>query len=334
MESIEKEASLKHLQKEIRILRKRLERSEADRARLEDTNQNKTSLLKQVICELQESQGILEHKSNALEQALETLQLTQSKLIESEKLAAMGKLVAGVAHEINTPVGTGVTLASTMADETEALIAAVTAGGLMRSQLNDYLETAQELTGLLLSNLNRAAELVHSFKQVAVDQASLERRTFNVTQYCEEIVKSLSPNFKKTFHSLTLNGDPSIYIDSFPGAFAQIITNLITNSLTHAYPSAEDAGQLTLDVSQHNHLLMLRYTDDGCGIPANNLEKIFEPFFTTARNQGGTGLGLQIVYNLVTQTLQGKIEVTSQIGEGSCFEISLPIDLSATSQDV
>ncbi|MGB7412688.1 MAG: ATP-binding protein [Thermosynechococcaceae cyanobacterium] len=325
MQPPDQEAMLKQLQKENRILKKQLDRSEADRAKLEVTNRNKTSLLKQVILEHQESQGILEQKSSALEQAIEKLKLAQSRLVESEKMAALGTLVAGVAHEINTPVGTGITLASTLADETEVLMAAVAKGGLMRSQFNDYLETAQEVTHLLLSNLNRAGELVQSFKQVAVDQASLERRHFNVKDYCAEVIASLSPNVKRTAQTLSLTGDPAICIDSYPGAFAQIITNLLTNSLTHAYPCAEEIGQMGLHVTQQDNVLLLQYKDDGCGIPAATLDKIFEPFFTTARHRGGTGLGLHIVYNLVTQTLQGKILVSSQVGEGTCFEISLPL---------
>lgn len=326
MQSTDQEAILKQLQKENRILKKRLDRSEADRAKLEETNRNKTFLLKQVICELQESQGILEQKSSDLEQTIEKLKLAQSKLVESEKMAALGTLVAGVAHEINTPVGTGITLASTLADETESLIAAIAEGGLLRSQFNTYLEITQDITNLLLSNLNRAGELVQSFKQVAVDQANLERRTFNVKEYCEEITTSLSPTLKRTPHTLSLIGDPSIYIDSYPGVFAQIITNLMTNSLTHAYPDAGVAGQLCLNIAQQDNLLVLRYEDDGYGISAANLNKIFEPFFTTARHQGGTGLGLHIVYNLVTQTLQGKIRVDSNPNEGTCFEIRIPIN--------
>ncbi|MGF1602538.1 MAG: ATP-binding protein [Thermosynechococcaceae cyanobacterium] len=325
MQSLDHEAMFKQLQKENRILKKQLERSEADRAKLEVTNRNKTSLLKQVIHEHQASQGILEQKSSALEQAIEKLKLAQSRLVESEKMAALGTLVAGVAHEINTPVGTGVTLASTLADETEALMAAVAKGGLMRSQFNDYLETAQEVTHLLLSNLNRAGELVQSFKQVAVDQASLERRRFNVKDYCTEVIASLSPNLKRTAQTLSLTGDSAICIDSYPGAFAQIITNLLTNALTHAYPCAEKMGQMALHIDQYDNFLRLRYKDDGCGMPAATLDKIFEPFFTTARHQGGTGLGLHIVYNLVTQTLQGKILVSSTVGEGTCFEITLPL---------
>ncbi|NJK41765.1 MAG: HAMP domain-containing histidine kinase [Acaryochloridaceae cyanobacterium SU_2_1] len=329
MESIDEAAIIKQLQKENRILKKRLERSELDRSKLEETNRNKTSLLKQVICEFQESQGILEQKSKALEQAIEHLKLAQSQLVEIEKLNALGTLVAGVAHEINTPVGTGITLASTLADETEALIAAVAEGGLLRSQFNGYLETAQEVTRLLVSNLNRAGALVQSFKQVAVDQASLERRTFNVKEYCQEIVTSLSPKLKRTLHSFELSGDPNILIDSYPGAFAQIITNLITNSLTHAYPKAEAQGTLCLHISQQDSLLIVQYEDNGCGIPRANIDKIFEPFYTTARHRGGTGLGLHIIYNLVTQTLGGNIQVKSKTEQGTRFTISLPLKVAS-----
>ncbi len=329
MEPTEKDIAFKQLQKENRILKKKLERSEADRAKLEQTKNSKESLLKQVIVELQESQGILEQKSAALEQAIETLTLAQSKLVESEKMAALGTLVAGVAHEINTPVGTGVTLASTLADETEILVAEVARGGLTRAQFNDYLDTAQEVTALLLSNLNRASELVHSFKQVAVDQTHLEQRHFNLKNYCEEVLISLSPTLKRTSHTLTITGDADLYIESYPGAFAQVITNLVTNSLMHAYPLGKQAGHLTLDISQQRESVLLSFKDDGCGIPANNMEKIFEPFFTTARNRGGTGLGLQIVYNIVTQTLKGKVDVTSEVNQGTCFEISLPTNTGA-----
>lgn len=202
----------------------------------------------------------------------------------------------------------------------------------MRSQFTDYLQTAQEVSRLLLNNLNRAGELVQSFKQVAVDQANLERRTFNVKHYCQEIITSLSPKIKHSPHSLSLTGDPSIQMDSYPGAFAQIITNLITNSLVHAYPEAESKGRLSLHLTQQDDFLLLQFEDNGCGIPVENIDKIFEPFFTTARHRGGTGLGLHIVYNLVTQTLQGKIRV-SNIGQGTRFEVSLPLQAEIVALD-
>ena len=263
-------------------------------------------------------------RTQQLSQTLEDLKTTQKQLVESEKMAALGGLVAGVAHEINTPVGTSITVASTLADETRSFITAIEQGQLKRSVLNNYLEIAKESTELILSNLNRAGELVQSFKQVAVDQTSLEQRTFVVKQYLDEIVSSLTPKLKQASHTLTVTGDETVTIDSYPGALAQILTNLVMNSLNHAYQPHE-SGQLRIEVKQQGNRVVIQYSDDGCGIPPENLNKIFEPFFTTARQQGGSGLGLHIVYNLVTQKLQGTIDVNSAVEKGTLFIVTLPL---------
>jgi two-component system, NtrC family, sensor kinase len=320
------EQILQSLAKENRILKKKLERSEADRARSEETKRNKESLLKRVIVELQDSQAILEKKSSDLEQAFNDLTLMQNKLVEAEKMSALGSLVAGVAHEINTPVGTSITLVSMLSDETETLMKSIAQGQLKRSAFNSYLEIVRESTSILLSNLNRAGELVQSFKQVAVDQLSLEQRTFRVKQYLEEVIVSLSPHLKKTSHAVTLSGDDTLTIESYPGALAQIVTNLVTNSLNHAF-EPDTNGQLNFDIARQNDRAVICYTDNGCGIAPENLGKIFDPFFTTARHQGGTGLGLHIVYNLVTQKLKGSIQVQSQPDKGVLFRIVFPISV-------
>ncbi len=327
MLSGENTISFQTLEKENRVLKKKLERAHADQAKLEATNRNKESLLKRVIGELQASQTILEKKRSDLKQAFEELTLMRDKLVEAEKMSALATLVAGVAHEINTPVGTSITLASTLADETATLSAAVAQGQLKRSTLNDYVEIATESTALLMANLDRAGELIQSFKQVAVDQAILEHRTFRVREYLEEVLASLGPHFKKTLHTLVLQGDESLSINSYPGALAQIATNLVTNSLTHAFES-KSLGAICIDVSEQNGKILIQYSDDGCGIPPENLGKVFDPFFTTARHRGGTGLGLHIVYNLITQKLQGSIEVRSTIDQGTHFEILLPLSVS------
>ena len=313
-----------HPEKELRILKKKLERSELDRSRLEQTNRNKEALLKRVICELQESQGILERKSLDLEQAFSKLTQMQDQLVEAEKMASLGNLVAGVAHEINTPVGTSITLASTLLDETQGFADAIAAGALRRSTLTNYLDIAQESAALILSNLTRAGELVQSFKQIAVDQSSLGQRSFAVKSYLEEVVVSLSPQFKQVLHQMTIAGDEALMLHSYPGALAQVVTNLVNNSLAHAYQPGE-RGQLGFDVTQQNDRITIYYYDRGCGIPESILGKIFEPFFTTAREKGGTGLGLHITYNLVTQKLQGSIDVQSEIGQGTQFIITLPL---------
>jgi two-component system, NtrC family, sensor kinase len=318
------ETTIKKLEKEIRVLNKKLERTEMDSTRLEATNQMKETMLKKVICELQEYQETLEKKSTDLEQALNELHMMQDKLVEAKKMAALGSLVAGIAHEINTPVGTSITLASTLMDETQLLLDAVDAGQLKRSLLNNYCEIAQESTSLILSNLNRAGELVQSFKQVAVDQSILDQRTFKIKPYLEEVIISLSPQFRYSSHHVTMRGDDAISIHSYPGAIAQIATNLVTNSLAHAYSNGE-SGQLYFDVTQEDEYVIIEYSDNGCGITKKVLSKIFEPFFSTARSKGGTGLGLHIVYNLVTQKLQGRIDVQSEVDKGTQFKIVLPL---------
>ena len=265
----------------------------------------------------------VQERTHELSDALKTLRATQKSLVEAEKMAALGNLVAGVAHEINTPIGTSITVASTLADETAMFLQAVASGQLKRSVLNRYTNVAQKCSTLINSNLGRAGDLVQSFKQVAVDQTHQELRTFNLKAYLQEVVRSLQPQVSHSGHQLSLTGDNSISLTSDPGVFAQIVTNLVTNSIHHAYPSGE-SGQLHLRIDQQNNQIMLQYSDDGCGIPASNLSKIYEPFFTTARKQGGTGLGLNIVYNLVTQSLQGTIEIQSQEGQGTTFTIALP----------
>ncbi|MGC9525300.1 MAG: ATP-binding protein [Limnospira sp.] len=258
-----------------------------------------------------------------LSQTLEHLKATQDQLIEAEKMAALAGLVGGVAHEINTPVGTGILAASFLAGETDKFAQLCRSGSLKRSALNAYLEVAAESSQLILENLQRAARLVQSFQKVAVDQTSLERRTFLLKPYLEEILLSLGPKFKQTAHRISVEGDETIEIDSYPGALSQIITNLVMNSLIHAYEPSQ-SGQLRLQVAALGDRFTIRYGDDGCGIPAEHLGKIFDPFFTTGRSRGGSGLGLHIVYNLVTQTLKGTVRCESRENVSTEFIIDCP----------
>lgn len=268
---------------------------------------------------------LIQQRTVELSQALDDLKATQTKLVESEKMASLGGLVAGVAHEINTPVGIGITAASLLADKTTEFFNMYKSGQMKRSQLEKFLETAMQSSSMVLSNLNRAADLIQSFKQVAVDQSTEEEGTFNLKQYLSKVLISLRPKLRTTHHQVEIKGDEAIALNTYPGALSQIITNLVMNSLTHAY-SPEDAGHLVFDFKQQGEQIILAYSDDGKGIPQENLSKIFDPFFTTKRGQGGSGLGLHIVYNLVTQKLNGTIEVESQVGIGTKFIIKLPIE--------
>lgn len=261
-----------------------------------------------------------------LTETIDQLQNAQHQLIESEKMAALGNLVAGVAHEISTPIGTSITAASTLADETQTFLKAVEQGQVKRSVLSRYIHVAQSSSKLVLSNLHRAGDLVRSFKLVAVDQSHQEQREFNVKGYLQEVVNSLRPQLKNSKHQLLLTGDDSLVLTSYPGLLAQIVTNLVTNSLIHAYQPSEP-GLMQVDIQKAPDGIQLIYSDNGCGISPEKQRKIFEPFYTTARDRGGTGLGLHIVYNLVTQSFCGNIKVDSKVGEGTKFLISLPQEL-------
>ena len=280
--------------------------------------------LQQEVAERQLAETQLQEKAQQLEQTLTSLQQAEDQLIQTEKMAALGRLVAGLAHEINTPIGIGVTATSLLAEKTDTFSLRFQGGLLKRSEFEKFLSTAQQSSQMALKNLERAAELIQSFKRVAVDQSSESKRVFNVKSYLEEILLQLSPKLKATQHTVVIRGNEALDINSFPGAFSQIVTNLIMNSLLHGY-TPDDKGVIKLDFQGSDRRFVFFYTDDGKGIPAANLKQIFEPFFTTKRGQGGSGLGLHIVYNLVTRKLGGTIRCESQSGKGTQFTIELPL---------
>jgi signal transduction histidine kinase len=267
----------------------------------------------------------LDGRYDELQQAMKTIQRTQKQLVESEKMVALGNLVAGVSHEINTPIGIGVTAASYMDEKSKEFLRVYTNNKMKRSDLDDYLKTVSETTGMIQTNLQRASELIKSFKQVAVDRSVDTKRTFAIKEYIQEVLISLQPNLKKTKHHVTIHGTDGIEIFSDPGALSQIVTNLIMNSLIHAYEASTE-GNISITITQNStNKLLLYYTDDGKGMPPEIVDQIFNPFFTTNRGGGGTGLGMHIVYNLVTQSLGGTIECESILGEGTTFRIQIPI---------
>ncbi|PPE74305.1 PAS domain-containing sensor histidine kinase [Solimonas fluminis] len=255
--------------------------------------------------------------------ALAKLQVAQSQLVQAEKLASLGGLVAGISHEINTPVGIGVTAASHLDAEVRNLTRAVAAGGLTKSQFDRFLQSVSQSSDIILMNLRRAAELIQSFKRVAVDQSSEERRRIRLKAYFEEVLVSLRPKMKTTPHRIELDCPEELEMDTIPGAWSQVLTNLVVNALSHAFDPGQ-AGLMRIEVDCTETGVRVRFRDDGHGIAAENLAKIFDPFFTTRRGQGGTGLGLHIVFNLVHQTLGGSIGVDSAPGHGTCFTILLP----------
>jgi signal transduction histidine kinase len=267
----------------------------------------------------------LQKAHNALQDSFQQLKQAQDQLVQSEKLVALGGLVAGMAHEINTPVGVAVTAASFLDQKTTDLASDYQSGGLKRSALDAYLATAREASATILKNLGRAADLVHSFKQVAADQSSEQRRRFELKPYLDEVLLSLRPRYRRTGHRITIECPAGLFVDSFPGAFSQIVTNLLLNALVHGMEGIGE-GQIHIGVTADSDQIAICFKDNGRGMTPEALARLFEPFFTTKRGQGGTGLGLHIVYNLVTQTLGGRITCQSQPGKGTQFLITLPLN--------
>ena len=262
----------------------------------------------------------LEESNDELQFTIENLKNTQDKLIEAEKMASLGGLVAGVAHEINTPIGIGITGITHLLRLTDDLKKLLSDDNLSKKEFDEYLSMSEEISKLINSNLNRTAQLVKSFKQVAVDQTNEEKREFNVKDYIDEILFSINSLTKKAKINIDVKCDDKIKINSYPGAVSQIITNMIINSIRHGFKEKEN-GKISIDITKSDDGIMLKYKDNGQGILEENLNKIFDPFFTTNREEGGTGLGLNIIYNIITNTLKGTIKCISKRGHGVEFII-------------
>ena len=288
--------------------------------KIENLNHNLQNKVNQRTKALELSNEELEDSNEELQTTISYLKETQDKLIESEKMASLGGLVAGVAHEINTPVGIALTGITHLEDLNFDIFKKYQKEEMTQSEFEEYLSTSKELNSLIRKNLNKAASLVRSFKQVAVDQSSEEKRTFNLNKYLHEILESIHSITKKTKIKINIFCDENIKINSYPGAFSQIITNLITNSLIHGFEKNEQ-GNISIRISKEENKIKLLYKDNGKGIKEENQHKIFDPFFTTNRENGGSGLGLNIIYTLITSKLNGSISCTSTENEGVEFII-------------
>lgn len=288
----------------------------------QDLNQLNLDLEERVIKRTEQ----LKSANQNLKELLDELQTTQGQLIESEKLASLGALVAGVAHEVNTPIGISITTISILNKDLEKLEKLFTQNLIKRSDLSNYFTSAKEEIHLAEVNLQRAVELIKSFKQVSTDQISEKRRNINLKEYLEEIVTSLKPAMHQTKLTTQIHCPENLIIDTYPGTLFQIITIFIMNSITHAYEPG-DEGVLSLNVKSldgEKGEIELAYSDTGKGISPENLKKIFDPFFTTARASKSTGLGLNIALNSVTKLLGGTLKCTSTPGQGSTFTITMP----------
>jgi len=251
-----------------------------------------------------EIQDLLHALANMYAHQFRELERAKDSLVYSEKMASLGGLVAGVAHEINTPIGVSLSAASHLQERVQGFDTLVQAQQVRRTDLAAMVEDSREASAIILHNMQRAAALVRSFKQVAADQTSEQRRVFDLHQTVEEIIVSLRPSFKHAVAELVFEVPEGIAMDCFPGALAQIVSNLVLNALVHAFEGREQ-GRVRLSAKPiaHRAQVELSIQDDGVGIPPEVVGRIFDPFFTTKRNQGGTGLGLHIVHNLVHNSL-------------------------------
>lgn len=292
---------------------------------LNQANEELTSVNEEMFAMNEELTAANEEMMAMNEELLESNEkIIQMKnyLVESEKMAALGGLVAGVAHEVNTPLGVGITASSHLVDITKELMSKLNDGSQNKEELIEYLEDIRKAAMIIEKNLTRAGKLTQSFKQLSVDQTSEPKRQFDVGDYLEEILISLSPTLKKTNIQIETYCEEHILFKGSPGAFAQIITNLVMNALYHAF-SSKNQGIIKIQIEKDKEKLKVVFSDDGCGMNAHILSKIYEPFFTTRRDLGGTGLGLSVVYSIVTQKFSGTIECTSEIGIGTTFTMIL-----------
>ncbi len=273
----------------------------------------------------------LEQINTELAEALETLRRAKDDLVRSEKMAALGSLVAGVAHELNTPIGNGLTVATTLEHRLQEFGEHVDAG-LRRSELEKFMTDAQFATEVLVRNLMRAGDLVRSFKQVAVDRASSQRRQFKLQDIVSEIVITLSPMISRSGCEVQMDIASGLELDSYPGPLGQALDNLINNAMTHAFVNGQ-RGRIEVHARDINAgEVQIEVRDNGVGIPADNLKRVFDPFFTTRLGQGGSGLGLHIVHNIVTEVLGGHVDVSSQPGVGTVFALRVPLRAPKSAQ--
>lgn len=270
----------------------------------------------------------VEAYARELEQTLSHLRDTQNDLVEAKRMAALARMVAGMSHEINTPVGIALTAVTHLEEAIAALRQSVQEGRLRRSDMERFLDNAGESIVLARSNVQRAGELVRSFKRVAVDESSEARRQFDLANYLAEVILSLRPLLKRLPHRVEVDCPAGIVLDSYPGALAQVLSNLMMNAVEHAYGEGQ-AGTIGIACRAVGDSVELCFSDDGKGISEADQEHLFEPFFTTRGNAGGSGLGLHIVFNLVSKVLKGSIGCTSRVGHGTSFTIRIPLAVTS-----
>ncbi|NKF49810.1 HAMP domain-containing histidine kinase [Shewanella sp. WXL01] len=270
----------------------------------------------------------LESERDKLKIALEDLNLAKDKLVTNEKMASLGALVAGVSHEINTPIGIAVTISSTFESRIKEFMTKANSGEVTMEDLEQFEAESLEGLEIMLRSLNKAAELIHSFKRVAIDQSSEVRREFNLFEVINEVLNTVKHQIKTKQYVVNLNGDQDVLIDSYPGPLGQVITNLFNNAVLHGFDGS-DSGEINISISKTcSKWVQIIFADNGKGIPKDHVAKVFDPFFTTKMGKGGSGLGMNIVYNIVSGMLGGEISLSSSQDadtHGTQFTINIPL---------
>src|SRR6478752_2148970 len=266
----------------------------------------------------------VQERTRQLSQSLDDLRAAQGSLVQTEKLAALGRLVAGVAHEINTPVGTSLTVASAFINEVNRFEADLINGGLRRSTLTEFIAASREAGSQIMTNLGHAVDLIQSFKQVAADRNVSDRRRFDLGEVTEQVVRALRFGLRSKNMTVGVECEPDLAMNSYPGPYGQVLTNLVLNAAVHAFPDGEGGSvQISAQAAGNDNVEVL-FSDDGCGMSPEVKRQVFDPFFTTRRDQGSTGLGLHIVHNIVTNRLGGRINLETKPGAGTKIRIVLP----------
>lgn len=273
-----------------------------------------------------EQKNKIEEQKNEIEKTIEELHRTQKKLVEAEKMASLGNLVAGIAHEINTPVGVGIIASTTLKTKTGQINNLFSSKKMKQSDLKVYFDTAKETSSLILSNLRRTGELVKSFKRVSVDEITEQKRKFILNEYVQDVINSLEPKLNEKKARVNIVHEKDVEMYSYPGAFAQVITNFAVNSVMHGFKREDTENIITINISKQDDKAVIHFHDNGLGMTAEVVKKAFDPFFTT-NMQGGTGLGLNIVYNIVNQKLKGEVSCASKPNEGATFTVVVPLSV-------
>ncbi len=319
-----------HLYDDFNSMLEKIEQRGREREEAETISRTYQTHLERLTNELEER---VKERTTELQKSLFRLQSAQSQLVESEKMSALGNLVAGVAHEVNTPLGISITAASIFKNELRSLKEMLEKNTLSKSALEHFIETISEADDILIKNLDRAALLVKNFKKISVDQSSQDIREFELNEYLKEVLSTFKNELKHRPIGLKLILSPEpIPMYSYPGAISQIVVNMLQNSLLHGF-EPEDTGEITIETRLNEDTVLLIFSDTGKGVDEAVSHKIFEPFITTKRNQGGTGLGLNITYNLVTQHLKGNIHLDTENTKGARFLIELPTRLNRSEQE-